>query len=972
MTEEDVKANVIIPYLSDLGFDGSDLSFEDSFSIRLGKRKYARGKSDILCKRHGKNLFVIELKNDTLPINQDDIDQGISYARLLDDIAPFTIVSNGRITRVFDSITKKELSGKISDRDTYSLGTEEEVNIRYEALKSFVSMSPENLKVFCESQVRDRMGSIVGNIDSPYSKFIEELFVMRDDLQTAFGKFRDSGHSVFGLVGQAGVGKTSALCSLALSCLKNDFVFFYNAAIIESPSACISQDLNIAFSTRTEPDTVLKRLDQLGHACDRGVIIFIDAIDENTNPRIVQEMSELAYISKDLDKIKFVISCKSNIWNSILKINDSPTHFCEELSKSHDTIGELNSNPGFHLKHFSNKELNEIIPLYRKVFDFKGELSGSVLSELRNGFFLKIFSEVYSGKQVPKAIEDKELIGKYLKKSLDQSNIGFISGTRYLIEIGKILLNHKYDGWAAYRDEGLDIYHFLERLNLSPDDNIPEDLFTRNILIKSNKEDSYNVSFYYSKIRDYIICFHSYRLDKLSNDEFYDALSDFYQNHIGQSALDFYMENASSSHIDTLVRFKKDKALEYVSAYNSYLDSNFSTFKNKFDPETDGRIGIILPKDIIGEDGYALFPLKSDWESRIAFEDLFTNDLDVELVWEKGVHSVHGSNKSLLVKDQSTLVKKNIFEQLKGIIKKGRISVYNSDILLLEQLSVILYHYHKKLGYSFNVQTFYLPRYTAIYPIDLSDLKDRIKIFKFRELYKYEFQNQKGISEAVENAIAQNLTVPEFKTTGDVPPFEELSKIVDVLMEHGYTVIEEHYLPNPDISIEETKTFHENHAKGYLELTRMFQFGENQTNLYIQEFFTKLELSYKDFVEFCFPRLKDRFSFYSTLPHEYFFYIKESESVKWSGFGYRPSRTGKVEFNFRRTDEMREACAKEGLKSIRSFRFDDVLRISYSHRPVKTVDKINTKEVDEYCLLRNWVFRFIESDLEKIFDEVRD
>jgi hypothetical protein len=81
-----------LPFLQDLGFDLSEISFEDRFTIRLGRSKSKLERSDILIKRNGINLFVIELKNESVTITQDDIDQGISYARLLpDNIPPFTM-----------------------------------------------------------------------------------------------------------------------------------------------------------------------------------------------------------------------------------------------------------------------------------------------------------------------------------------------------------------------------------------------------------------------------------------------------------------------------------------------------------------------------------------------------------------------------------------------------------------------------------------------------------------------------------------------------------------------------------------------------------------------------------------------------------------------------------------------------------------------------------------------------------------
>jgi hypothetical protein len=264
------------------------------------------------------------------------------------------------------------------------------------------------------------MGQIIGSFDSPYSKFVKKLYVKREKLQIAFEDFIKSDKSIFGLIGAAGVGKTNTICSLTLQKLENAFVLFYNAAIIKSPLECISQDLNIAFSSKTETDVVIKKLDEIGRFANKDVLIFIDAIDESTNPNIAHE------VAKNLDKVKIIVSCKSNIWNNILKINGKPTHLYDEINKSHNSISSLDNNPGFLLTDFTDEELESIIPIYQNEFGFKGEISKSLLLELRNGFFLKIFSEVYSGKLVPKKINDRELIKKYLKQLSLQLEILFL------------------------------------------------------------------------------------------------------------------------------------------------------------------------------------------------------------------------------------------------------------------------------------------------------------------------------------------------------------------------------------------------------------------------------------------------------------------------------------------------------------------------------------------------------------------
>jgi hypothetical protein len=202
--EEDIRVKLLIPFLNDLGFNLSEISLEDTFTIRIERtERPIRGKSDILCKRHGKNLFIIELKKDLHQIKKQDAEQGISYARaLVGNIAPFTIITNGKETKIYDTITEIELTGtKISQQSTFwkngcTLSTDEDLRIRYEALKSFVSFSDENLKIFCEAQVRDRMKPISGEFSSFNAKFIEELYVKRQELGVTFKEFIDLEFSV--------------------------------------------------------------------------------------------------------------------------------------------------------------------------------------------------------------------------------------------------------------------------------------------------------------------------------------------------------------------------------------------------------------------------------------------------------------------------------------------------------------------------------------------------------------------------------------------------------------------------------------------------------------------------------------------------------------------------------------------------------------------------------------------------------
>lgn len=977
MNEEEIRGKLLLPYLENLGFDTSEIVLEKSFSIRLGKTQHTiSGRSDILCTRNGKNLFIIELKRDSIPIKDEDIQQGISYAKQLKgNIAPFTIITNGKTTRIFDSITEQEITGvKLSEQSSFwrngcTLATEEDLRIRYEALKNFIGFSAENLQHFCSSQVKDRMGPLVGEINHPSSKYVKELFVQRPGLLTAFNNFLNSENKIFGIIGAAGSGKTNVMCSLALQNLVDKFVFFYNAALLtKSPLEHIAQDLNGVFSSRNESDVVLKKLDDLGRFLNRDILIFIDAIDESADPNFSLELSEMALAARNLDKIKICISCKTSIWKSFLIPGDIKTHLYEELMKYHSPISTVQNCPAFLLEDFSDDEIKNVLPLYKNVFKFKGHISEKLHKELKNGFFLRIFSEVYSGRQVPEKINDRELIKIYVKQSLEKTKIGFEKGVRILAKIGEVSLNNSYSSLQAYKDDGVNAEDLLDKLNFSFDENLPEDLFSRNLLIRSNKDDSYNVAFYYSKIRDYIICFHTYKLDKLTNTALYNILSNFYVNHIGQSAIKFYIENASYEHRKIIAQFKEEQALKYVEGYSIFINENFKNFKNLFDPETDGEIGIILPKEHLENDGYALFPMESNSKNKVSFENLhspFSDPSEPNLFLEIGVQSVYGSNASIMVSDQSGIIRQNIFKQLKEIIKKGKLRAYNSDILFFETISAILYQYYEKLDYEFNLDDYYLPRFESLYPIDLKSLQTRLYKAKARIYYEDQYPRPKNIEELVNKALEDELFLPDLNYRGDVFPAEELYKIVNLLIAKGIFEIKEHFLPTPDKTVAEAKIFHEQNAKFNLRLTRPAQYSEEQANIYIETFFKLLECCYKDFVEYCFPTIKDEFKFYNSMPHEYNFYMKDLDLREWGLFGYQSSDSGKVEIVIKEYDFHHKIFAEnKGIKSLQSFSLDMLL---YSRDPVKTIDRINLKKVDEYCVLRNWVHRILMKDLEDLF-----
>jgi hypothetical protein len=118
--EEEVKVRVVLPWFRDRGVPVEDLSLETTFKIKMGRQTVSVGSAaqdenvirprlDILVRRGGQNLLVVEARGEAPDLTEADRDPATCYARLVHPIAPFALLNNGSNTKLFDTITRREL-----------------------------------------------------------------------------------------------------------------------------------------------------------------------------------------------------------------------------------------------------------------------------------------------------------------------------------------------------------------------------------------------------------------------------------------------------------------------------------------------------------------------------------------------------------------------------------------------------------------------------------------------------------------------------------------------------------------------------------------------------------------------------------------------------------------------------------------------------------------------------------------------
>jgi len=122
-SEEDVKVHFLLPYLKKLGYKTEHCEFEKTITVHEG-RKQKQIYADVIVyssAKHTAPLILCETKGPREILNTAAREQAISYARLLDRIAPLVLLTNGLQVQVYQTLNKNRLES-LPRRD--ELGTD--------------------------------------------------------------------------------------------------------------------------------------------------------------------------------------------------------------------------------------------------------------------------------------------------------------------------------------------------------------------------------------------------------------------------------------------------------------------------------------------------------------------------------------------------------------------------------------------------------------------------------------------------------------------------------------------------------------------------------------------------------------------------------------------------------------------------------------------------------------------------------
>ena len=598
MNEEEVKARVILPWLYSRGLSPDELALETSFSLRIGtntvviggrhEKTHQRARLDILVLRRGINLLVIEVKEPSEQLSDDDRDQAISYARLLHPVAPLALVTNGAEFQLYDVLTKDRLTPENTRfPDGTSLALPDEM--RLEALQLFFDVSSGNLALFAGAQAERTMQPLFGRPDEYAAVYIPETHVEREELTGAARAFLNGARPLFVLAGESGMGKSCAMIDLAGTLANEGYpALFFRGALIQGDILDeIAEEVEWAFGPQRGSIDTLRRLAQ--KSGDKPLIVMVDGVEDWPFPAKVQNLVSLAAHAVGLN-FRLVVSSKTTSWEPFIYALGSRTGIDQ-------TIHGASEKRGFsaQAQPFSPREFFRAVDKLRKAYGIEGGgFDPAALHEARSSpFMLRLMFQVKAAEPHASearsiglhpgrmAFDSGEFFETYLRIAARRTGQEEVAISA-LIAIARTLYENDQE-WVeeqALRSSlGLTIIHQL-----------PAALFDQRLLIGAGSPGLRRIGFGFGLLRNYIIAFHVRRWPTMSLDDFAREVADVAPSGLRAELLSFYYPFAPDAQkriIDAPVRMN---ALDYLRKYIALIDE-FPSLRDSFEPLTLGRIG---------------------------------------------------------------------------------------------------------------------------------------------------------------------------------------------------------------------------------------------------------------------------------------------------------------------------------------------------------------------------------------------
>ncbi|WP_224244710.1 type I restriction enzyme HsdR N-terminal domain-containing protein [Hyalangium gracile] len=570
-SEEEIRSKVVMTWLAGLGFSPEDILVEPTFEVRLGRsvlKADSRSqrdpgkfnpRADVLV-RHvdGRNLLIVEVKAPSEPLDDNAREQGLAYARLLRNggIAPFVVLTNGVNTRIFDSISGKELGseGIPPEHGHVKAGfvaTGDIQELRATALEILVSLNPANLMLFCREQVALRMRKLRDINLLSGRKYVPDLYINRPEAQKRLHELIARGRRVILLIGPPQVGKTNLMCHTVEQRLNEGLpTLFYPASAIGGLSEELQDDFEWILKQGVASQSILaERLSNIARASGKQLAVFIDGWNEAT-------IDAARSIDQDVERIvssqiSFIISMTTVAARRLLTDQTGdPSFIADSAGVNQQDLLQLELRSSFQnrnwdivrLENYNYEETELAYQHYANLLNVQVPYRHRKVSD---PLLLRTAMLSCQGGVLPESLEEPLWLGRLIEAKLGRARLRTPQAGRSLLTTAaEELLAHG----SPIREDRL-----TARWGIPLSEGVPDGLFEAAILIRrAGTGKSTGVDFYYERERDFVIAYWTRNWDRWMDTEvstIKSELADIVQTEVGRSSLEWFLTESTNNEL---------------------------------------------------------------------------------------------------------------------------------------------------------------------------------------------------------------------------------------------------------------------------------------------------------------------------------------------------------------------------------------------------------------------------------------
>lgn len=939
MNEETLKNRIIVPFLVSIGYHAEQLSFEDNFTIKLGKntikkKDYISGRLDILVLLDSEPFIIWELKREKHEITSEEINQAISYSRLTEQITPFTIVSNGDETHIYDTFTKRKIEKSELNLNLVNCSFNEAIKLKKEALTDIICYSNDNLIKFINKINNRELGRLKGN------KYIKELYVERKNIHDKFKEFLNNDKKIFFIKGNSGIGKTNIMCNLVESNMNDNTILFYNSCFMEkSILNSILEEFNFAFDEQLYYRQLFSKINLLSKKNNKYFIICIDAIDELAIQNPVVSIDKFLDLVNEFSNIKVCLSCKESYINDYLEVN-GVSSVLKNVSKENISI-----------KDFSVEEKDKIIDNYKRYFNV--EINASQCTQLKemtsDGFLFRIIFETFKNSKIDSNIDNISVIQKYIEKIASNYNLNKYDLIKTLEIIGTIFIRTKDDLFKPVIEE--QVVDTELRINNS---DISIDTLIKCNVLQLYKNDDFNyIDFNFKALSYYVITILSAKLNTLKNKNLISKLFELNENRRCKEALSWFSKNSGKNYYFEINQFKKEYGKKLIENYRKIVNENFPNIKDKFEINEDiNNVGVAIDN----HDDFSVYTY--------GFYKKENNDPDVKIIDfnDKQILinlNINTTHTSMVAININNIIK----DRLKSIIKDRELNENNCKNLCIERIIISLFIYGKalNLNYKYERKNF-IPNLNEFFPLDLVETRKKLLIFNINLLKKIGIiPKDKNEDELYQHQITGKVIIPQcnyiYSGTSQLPIYNIANLITNYMLHYSENVILSSHLLLP-------ANIQENNKSSWVNDIMIESFSKDELYNYLFDIFDKCIDEYLVLVEENFPTLKNNLKYYNLFKNgvniKMYLYKKNSDFLGnySTKLWYCYSENGKKEIEITLCDE------KDVPKEINKKWITNISGVP----DIYFFNNCNSNENNKYLVLSNFIYNLIISDLKDFLE----